>query len=616
MARRARIIEDEVVMERPINSSYLKRLFRYLLPYKTKVIIALILMVIAASASLAGPTLMRFAIDDSIATHNVKNLVIAFVALVSCSGIDALCTRYRVRMLETAGRNAIATLRKDLFEHVQSLSFHFFDNRSAGKIMVRIVNDVNSLNDLITNGIVNVIIDCFVLVIVLVIMFSTNVLLTLISLGLIPILVFLAFKVQRTIRKNWRNVRLKISNLNGYLHESLQGMRVTQAFTRERENMELFNDTITDIRNTWMKAMKINLLFGPSMDITGTIGIILVYWFGVTILGTNTAAVGGVTVGTLLSVIWYQNRFWEPLNNLSNVYNSLLVASASMERIFEILDTPVEVHDKAGAQPLPTIQGEVEFDNVVFSYDPEKIILKGVSFHITPGQTIALVGPTGSGKTTVVNLLSRFYDVTGGSVKIDGHDIRDVQLHSLHKQMGIMMQDSFIFSGTIMDNIRYGKLDATDDQVIEAAKAVNAHEFIVQMEKGYLTEVNERGSRLSVGQKQLISFARALLADPRILILDEATSSIDTRTEMIIQKALERLLEGRTSFVIAHRLSTIRKADRIIVIHNGTLLESGNHDELIAQRGFYYDLCKAQYRFLNDAEEEASAQEETGVTAE
>ena len=330
------------------------------------------------------------------------------------------------------------------------------------------------------------------------------------------------------------------------------------------------------------------------------IGTVLVYLFGVAMLGDNVAA-GEITVGTLLLILWYLGRFWTPLNNLANFYNNVLVAMASTERIFEILDTPIQIDSKPGAPDLPPIEGAVDFEDVTFSYDADKVILKDVSFHVQPGQTIALVGPTGAGKSTVVNLISRFYDVDSGAVKIDGHDVRDVNLHSLRAQMSVMMQDSFIFSGTIMDNIRYGKLDATEEEVIAAAKAVHIHDTIMAMEKGYYTEVNERGSRLSTGQKQLISFARALLNDPKILILDEATSSIDTHTEILIQKALETLLQGRTSFVIAHRLSTIRKADCIMVVQDGHIAERGTHDELIALGGHYAELCEAQYRFLQEA---------------
>ena len=345
-----------------------------------------------------------------------------------------------------------------------------------------------------------------------------------------------------------------------------------------------------------MKAIQVNNAFWPALDITGTIGTVLVYYFGIRMMGLEH---NPLSLSSLLLMLWYLGRFWVPLNTLSNFYNSILSAMASVERIFEIMDTESDIQDKPDAKELPPISGAVEFDHVDFWYNEDKVVLKDVSFKVEPGQTIALVGPTGAGKSTVVNLISRFYDVCGGAVKLDGYDLRDIKLRSLREQMGVMMQDSFIFSGTIMDNIRYGRLDATDEEVIEAAKAVSAHDFIMQMEKGYMTEVNERGSSLSVGQKQLISFARALLNDPKILILDEATSSIDTHTELLIQKALEVLLKGRTSFVIAHRLSTIRNADCIMVIQDRNIAEKGTHDELIKLEGGHYKgLCDAQYRFL------------------
>ena len=594
---RLRVIDDEAI-ERPFNKEQFKRLLTFLKPYKGRIAFALCLMVISAICSLALPMLMSKAIDQ-IDVGNAHNFPFFLIAMVICAAVGSICVRYRARIMDTAGRSAIADMRQTLFDHIQDLSFNFFDSRSAGKIMVRVINDVNSLNDLFTNGIVNVFIDCVTLVLLLTLMLVVNWKLTLISMSILPFLLLILFGLKRKMRRNWQVVRNKISNMNGYLHESLSGMRVTEAFTREDVNCEIFEDTNDDIRHSWIRAIKLNNLFWPSLDTVSAIGTVLVYIFGVAMLGPNVAA-GEITVGTLLLILWYLGRFWEPLNNLANFYNNVLVAMASTERIFEILDTPIQIDSKKGAPDLPPIEGHVDFDNVTFSYDPEKVILKDVTFHVDPGQTIALVGPTGAGKSTVVNLISRFYDVDSGAVKIDGHDVRDVNLHSLRKQMSVMMQDSFIFSGTIMDNIRYGKLDATEEEVIAAAKAVHIHDTILAMEKGYYTEVNERGSRLSTGQKQLISFARALLNDPKILILDEATSSIDTHTEILIQKALETLLKGRTSFVIAHRLSTIRKADCIMVVQDGRIAERGTHDELIALGGHYAELCNAQYRFLQE----------------
>ena len=600
MAKMLRQIDDEA-LERPFNKAQFIRLLKYMVPYKKNVIIALILMTIATLCSLGSTMLLSRAVDalDKGAEANpgaMASLLYNVIGMVVLAVVGALCTRHRIRLMDTAGRKALATLREDLFRHIQGLSFSFFDSRSPGKILVRVINDVNSLNDLFTNGIVNVLIDCFTLVLLLIIMLCVNWQLTLLALCIIPVLFLIIFKIKREMRKRWQITRMKTSNMHGYLHESLSGMRVTEAFVREDENLDTFSNVNDDIRKSWMRAIQINNAFWPVLDITGTIGTILVYFVGISLMGRAAAP---LALADLLLIIWYLGRFWEPLNTLSNFYNNILSATASMERIFEIMDTPADVQDKPGAYDLPPIKGEVQFDHVSFYYDPEKPVLNDVNFTAQPGQTIALVGATGAGKSTIVNLISRFYDVCGGAVKIDGHDIRDVKIDSLRKQMSVMMQESFIFSGTIMDNIRYGRLDATDEEVIEAAKAVHAHDFIMEMEKGYQTEVNERGSSLSTGQRQLISFARALLNDPKILILDEATSSIDTHIELLIQDALEVLLRGRTSFVIAHRLSTIRNADCIMVMRDGKIAERGNHDELIKiENGQYKELCDAQYRFL------------------
>ena len=600
MAKMLRQIDDEA-LERPFNKAQFIRLLKYMVPYKKNVIIALILMTIATLCSLGSTMLLSRAVDalDKGAEANpgaMASLLYNVIGMVVLAVVGALCTRHRIRLMDTAGRKALATLREDLFKHIQGLSFSFFDSRSPGKILVRVINDVNSLNDLFTNGIVNVLIDCFTLVLLLIIMLCVNWQLTLLALCIIPVLFLIIFKIKREMRKRWQITRMKTSNMHGYLHESLSGMRVTEAFVREDENLDTFSNVNDDIRKSWMRAIQINNAFWPVLDITGTIGTILVYFVGISLMGRAAAT---LALADLLLIIWYLGRFWEPLNTLSNFYNNILSATASMERIFEIMDTSADVQDKPGAYDLPPIKGEVKFDHVSFYYDPEKPVLNDVNFTAQPGQTIALVGATGAGKSTIVNLISRFYDVCGGAVKIDGHDIRDVKIDSLRKQMSVMMQESFIFSGTIMDNIRYGRLDATDEEVIEAAKAVHAHDFIMEMEKGYQTEVNERGSSLSTGQRQLISFARALLNDPKILILDEATSSIDTHIELLIQDALEVLLRGRTSFVIAHRLSTIRNADCIMVMRDGKIAERGNHDELIKiENGQYKELCDAQYRFL------------------
>ncbi len=593
--KRLRITDDEVI-EAPINPKYIRRLFQYAKPYKSKIVLSVIVMLLASVANLASPLIMQMALDDCIVPQNFTMLPWLALAITVSSTLAALCVRWKIKLMDITGRKMLATLREDLFNHIQELGFDFFDSRSAGKIMVRVINDVNSLLDLFTNGVVNALTNVVTVFIIAGLMLYLHVGLALVSFAVLPLLAALIFILKPHITRTWRKVRAKISSMNGYLHECLSGVRVTQAYVREEENCETFRQTNRDIVSSWMHAIRINNAFWPGLELVSCIGNILIYFFGVQWMhATGDAA---ISVGVLTGMIWYLGRFWQPLNQLSNLFTQLLVAMASLERIYDIMDTPVSIKSKEGAPKLPPIKGTVDFENVVFGYDTNQTVLDGVSFHVDPGQTIALVGPTGAGKSTVVNLITRFYDVRSGAVKIDGHDIRDVDLRSLREQMGIMMQDTFIFSGTIMDNIRYGRLDATDEECIAAAREVNAHDFIMRMEKGYETEVNERGSRLSVGQKQLIAFARALLADPAILILDEATAAIDTHTEILIQKALEKVLEGRTSFVIAHRLSTIRQADCIMVVADGGILEAGTHDELMAKKGHYYHLTQAQYAFL------------------
>ena len=592
MATVIRQLDDEVI-ERPFNKGQFLRVLAYLKPYKSKILWTIVLVSLATACSLGNTYLMSRAIGQ-LSEGNYRYVPWLLGAMVIMAVVANLCTRQRIRWMDSSGRKGISQLREDLFKHIQGMSFSFFDTRSAGKLLVRVINDVNSLNDLFSNGIINVIVEALMLVLLLVIMLIVDVRLTLIALCILPFLAFAIFKLKRMIRKRWQMQSIKNSTMNGYLHETLSGMRVTQAFVREDENLDTFKNVSGDVRHTWLRAVGVSSAFFPVLEFAGSLGTVLVYIFGVRYMRADS-----LTLANLLLILWYLGRFWEPLNALSDFYNSILTASASMEKIFEIMDTKSEIQDKSDAEDMPPIEGNVTFDHVTFGYNSEKIVLKDVSFDIKSGQTIALVGPTGAGKSTVVNLISRFYDVTDGAVRIDGHDVRDVKLLSLRRQMSVMMQDSFIFSGTIMDNIRYGRLDATDEEVIEAAKTVFAHDFIMQMEKGYQTEVNERGSTLSSGQRQLISFARALLNDPKILILDEATSSIDTHTEMLIQKALDVLLRGRTSFVIAHRLSTIRNADQIMVVRDGAIGERGTHEELInIPGGHYRALCEAQYRFM------------------
>ncbi len=587
-----RITQDEE-LERPFNMNQLKRLLAYMRPYRKEMSLTLILMFVAAFCGLLGPRILQIAIDDYMVQQKYGALAALSAIFLAVNAISALCMHQRVRTMSEVGQKVLYRIRQDMFNHIQKLSFNYYDSRPAGKILVRIINDVNSLGDLLTNGIINVLTDVATLILMIVMLASMDYRLTLIALSVLPLMLIAILLLKKVIRHRWQAVRRKSSNMNAYLHETLSGMRVTQAYIREPETNSLFKGLSQDLRSSWMNAIHVNNLMGPFSEVIATIAVVLVYWFGVGMIDSGT-----VTVGVLVAFSSYVWRFWQPVNNICNFYNSILMAMASTERIFELLDTPADIYDHGNAGEIPDIQGEVTFENITFCYEPENPVLKDISFHVAPGETIALVGPTGAGKSTIVNLISRFYEPVKGRVLVDGVDINTVSMNSLRRQMGVMMQDSFIFSGTIMDNIRYGRLDASDEEVMEAARVVHADGFIREMERGYQTEVNERGSRLSQGQRQLISFARALLADPRILILDEATSSIDTETEILVQKGLEQLLKGRTSFVIAHRLSTIRNANRIMVIDDGEIRECGSHDELMKQKGEYYKLYLSQYRFL------------------
>lgn len=595
-ARRALLLDDEKFVS-GFNRRYFMRAVAYLKPYKKLVAVSIAAMIVSMLCGLASPWLIGQALDRCVTGGDYKLLPWIVGGLAAAAGLGAVMMRTKVRLMNVSGRRALATMREDLFNHIQTLAFDFFDSRPAGKIMIRVINDIDSLLTLFSQGIVNMLSNSLSIIVIAALMLALDWRLALVAFSMLPLLLLLVFVLKPMIRKAWREVRWKSSSLNAYLHESLAGMRVTQAFTREEENSRIFRTANSEVRRTWMKAIYVGAPFWPGFEIVASVGTCLIYWFGVHWMNST---VNPISIGTLFAMVWYLGRFWDPLNQISNIYYEILSAMASLERIFEIMDTPAIIKDAPGADELQEIKGRVEFEHVTFGYDFEagQVVLDDVSFTVEPGKTVALVGPTGAGKSTVVSLVSRFYDANRGRVLVDGHDVRDVNLHSLRKQMGIMLQDSFIFSGTLMDNIRYGRLDATDAEVIEAAKAVHAHEFIMQMEDGYMTEVRERGSRLSTGQKQLISFARALLANPRILVLDEATASIDTHTEILIQQALEKVLKGRTSFVIAHRLSTIRKADCIMVVDQGKIIEAGNHDELIKMNGAYHDLCEAQYRYM------------------
>ncbi|KYH34351.1 putative ABC transporter ATP-binding protein [Clostridium tepidiprofundi DSM 19306] len=577
------------------NKELLTRIFSYLKPYKLKVFIIILLMIFVMICSLLNPYLLKIAIDKFIKNKNIKGLFVIAILMIIFNLVAMAASKIRINMMAKVTNDAILTIRQELYEHIQKLSFNFFDSRPVGKILARVVGDVNSLQNLFANSITSFIPEILTLICVTVIMFSLNFKLALVSIAMLPLLFIGLFSVQTFSRKRWQTFRGKRSNLNAFTHEDFSGIRVVQSFAVEDKTEKTFLNYVKEMMNAFVNAVKLNDLFWPMVEISWGIGIILVYWYGVKLIKANA-----VTVGTLLAFTGYIGMFWHPIMNISNFYNTLITNFAAAERIFEIMDIQPNLINMENCIKMPKIRGEVEFKNVTFGYNCDVPVLNNVSFKVKAGETIALVGPTGAGKTTIINLLSRFYDPSYGEITIDGKNIKHVDIESLRSQMGIMLQDTFLFSDTIMENIRYGKLDATDEEVIQAAKAVNAHSFIMKLEKGYHTQINERGSRLSVGQRQLISFARALLANPRILILDEATSNIDTATERLVQKGIDKLLFGRTSFVIAHRLSTIRDCDRIMVIDNGKIVESGSHDELIKYKGLYYDLYASQYKFLNE----------------
>lgn len=581
-----------------VNPKILKRVWLFIWPYRMHLVFGMLFMLAVSVTGLATPILMRTAIDRYIKTEKNASGLTGIALLYLCVYVvNWLCTYWQTYYVSWAGQNIIYSIRQKMFEHLQRLSFNFYDRTEAGRVMSRVTNDVNALNELVSSGILNVINDAFKLVGIVGIMLFMNWRLALLTFTMLPFLWMLATKFRFRMQMAYHQVRRKIATVNANLQESITGIRVSQSFTRETSNMERFDSTNMENLQANMQAAQLHSLFGPLVDLVGAVGTCMVLWYGGSLIHADI-----LTIGTVYAFINYVNQFYMPIRDLSQVYNVWQSATVSVERIFELLETEPDVQDKADAVDLPLINGRVAFENVTFGYNADQPVLHDICLAAEPGQTIALVGPTGAGKSSTINLLSRFYDPQQGCITIDGYDLRDVKLNSLHRQLGIVLQDTFLFSGTIRENISYGKPDASDEEVIDAAKAVGAHEFIMHLPDGYKTEVQERGSRLSIGQRQLVSFARALLCDPRILILDEATSSVDAYTEVIIQRALERLLHGRTAFVIAHRLSTIRNADKIVAIDGGRVVEEGSHEELLAKTdGLYRTLYEMQFKHQEPA---------------
>ncbi len=588
MARNKFDVDEQ--LETPFDFSHFKRAMVYVKRYKWRIILALLLSAISSIVALVGPLLTKEAVDTAIPKGDIPYIVILSAVFLVSIVISVVLGNIRQRIMTKAGQMMIYDIRKDLFAHLQELPFQYYDDRPQGKILVRVVNYVNNVSDMLTNGIINFILEIFNLIFITIFMFSVDARLALVIFAGVPVFIGVMIILKNRQRRAWQKVSNKNSNQTAYLAESINCIRVTQSFARENENAGIFRRLSTAYRKAWMKAVTVNNFVSFSVDNIRAVVDSALYFVGLLIIGYPA-----VSLGSILAMSNYSSRFWQPIINIASLYNNFVNAVAYLERIFETMDEPVDVKDAEDAYEMPNdIKGEVEYRDVTFAYEEGKNILENVSFTVKPGENIALVGPTGAGKTTIVNLLSRFYDLTGGAVLIDGNDISKVTLHSLREKMGIMMQDSFIFSGTIEDNIRYGKLDATEEEIRAAAKTVCADDFIMGLEKGYKTEMTEGGTQLSGGQRQLISFARTLISDPKILILDEATSSIDAKTEKELQKGLHELLKGRTSFIIAHRLSTIKNCDKIMFISNKGITEAGTHEELMAKKGDYYKLCMAQ----------------------
>ena len=591
------VYTDDEIIEKPFNWSQLARLFEYLKPYKKDFLPIIMVMIIGTLTRLGIPLIIYYGIEHfiepNIGTGEVGGLWKLGVIMIVLYTIQMVATRFRIKRTNIIGQQVLQDLRAHLFTHIQRLSFRFFDKRPAGSVLVRVTNDVNALQDLFTNGVVNLLMDIIQLCGIVIILLVINFKLGLAVIVTVPIMFFISTTLRKKIRFAWQEVRMKNSRINSHLNESIQGMKVTQAYVQEQNNIGFFKKMNASNLTSWNRASMMNQAFGPIIEVTAAVGTCILYWYG-----THLISMGTFSIALLVAYASYMSNFWEPINRLGMLYSQMLIAMASSERIFEFIDEQPNVKEAEQAKELKQIKGDVTFDHIVFEYEKGRPALKGVSIDVKAGQTIALVGHTGSGKSTIINLLCRFYDTTEGRILIDGVDIKDLSLSSLRQQVGLVMQDTFIFSGTIKENLRYGNLDATDEAIYAAAKAVNAHEFIMQLPDGYETQVEERGNVLSMGQRQLLSFARALLSDPKILILDEATASIDTETELKIQEALKVLLKGRTSFMIAHRLSTIRHADDIIVLDHGEIVEQGNHEQLMRSEGVYFGLIQAQYRFI------------------
>lgn len=598
----ARQNSDEDILGKSFDWDLTRKSLVFIRPHKKQLLMSLAAMLFTAAMNMIPPYLTKTAIDNGMNGGSATVLTVVAVVYIITFLLRWASQYCQTMFVSILGQKVVFDIRQKLFSHIQHLSLDFFDNREVGRIISRLTSDVGALNGLLTGGTLSLVTDFISLIAIVVIMFSMSVKLSLWTFSVMPLMGIATYVFRNKSRTAYRDVRKKVATVTAQVAENVSGVKVVKSFSRENENLRRFKRINRESQDAWVHAAAIGGIFYPTVEMISWAGTLIIYWYG----GAKVVD-GTLTFGLLVAFIGYMYRFFEPVRNMSAIQQTMQHAMAGAERIFEILDTEPTIKDKPDAIELPAIEGRVEFRDVNFAYS-EDPILSGVSFTARQGETIALVGPTGAGKTTITTLLCRQYDVRSGAILVDGHDIRDVTLDSLRQQIGIVLQDSFLFPGSVKENIRYGRLDATDEEIEAAAKVVGAHDFIVEMPQGYDTDVREGGSKLSSGQKQLVSFARALLADPRILILDEATSSVDTYTELLIQEALRKLFIGRTSFVVAHRLSTIAEADRIMVIQGGHIAESGSHEELLAQDGLYRKLHDIQFaNELGSGHEEATA---------
>jgi ATP-binding cassette subfamily B protein/subfamily B ATP-binding cassette protein MsbA len=589
----AYITQSEEQLDKGYDPKVARGLLQFLKPYYGQMLISLIFMIIVTAAAVSGPYFVKLAIDEGIGKNNIVALRNVCLAYLAVSLIQLGTNFLRVRIMSRVGQHVLFDVRTAMFDHLQKLSLSFYNRYSVGRVITRVINDVGTLREFVTWAVLAIVRNSLAIIGTLIAMLSLNLRLSLLTFAVLPFMVLGTILFRRAARRNYRKVRAAVSWTNSVLAENVNGVRVVQAFSRQSHNYKNFKEYVNRyFLETSIDAAKTASLFTPIVDVLGAIATALVVYIG------GTAVLGqSITAGVLIAFVLYIDRLFDPIRDLSRRFDTLQSTMAGGERILELLNTPVEVQDAEDAHEMPAIRGDVQFETVSFHYsDDPTLVLDGIDLDVRGGETVALVGETGAGKTTIVKLLTRFHDPTLGRVCVDGVDLRTVTQQSLRKQMGMVLQDPFLFNGSVKENILFGRLDANDEDVIAAAKAVGAHDFVLGLKNGYETSVEEGGATLSVGQRQLISFARALLADPRILILDEATSSVDTQTEQIIQRALATLLKDRTSFVIAHRLSTITNADKIVVIHDGKIVEQGRHTQLLANQGMYYELYKTGFQ--------------------